>query len=67
MRSKPQAPVSMPLHWAEVKKGLQITDFTIRNVLPLLAERGDIFKGVLGKGVDMGAALKKLEHAFTPA
>jgi len=61
VRPKPGAPVSMPLRWDEVKKGLKMTDFTMKNVIPLLGERGDIFKGVLGKGIDMKASMKKLE------
>ena len=60
-RPKGQAPVSMPLHWEEVKQGLRITDFTIRNVLPMLEERGDIFQGVFSEGVDIAAVLEKLE------
>jgi bifunctional non-homologous end joining protein LigD len=63
VRPKPKAPVSMPLHWEEVKKGLRITDFTLKNAVKLLEERGDIFKGVFGKGIDMAAALEKLEAA----
>ena len=61
VRPKPEAPVSMPLYWKEVKPGLKITDFTLHNVVPMLQERGDIFKGVLGKGIDMKAALERLE------
>lgn len=61
VRPKPGASVSMPLHWEEVKKGLRISDFTIKNVIPMLKERGDIFKPVLGKGIDMKASIKKLE------
>ncbi len=64
VRPKPGATVSMPLHWDEVKKGLKMTDFTLKNVMPMLKERGDIFKGVLGKGIDMKASLKKLETIF---
>jgi len=58
LRPKPFAPVSMPLHWDEVKKGLQIKDFTIFNSIERLKEQGDIFKGVLGKGVNLEKALK---------
>lgn len=61
VRPKPAGPVSMPLHWDEVKKGLKISNYTIKNVMPMLKERGDLFKGVLGKGIDMRAAIKKLE------
>ncbi|MEJ7822417.1 MAG: DNA ligase D [Chitinophagaceae bacterium] len=61
LRPKPGAPVSMPLHWEEVKKGLKITDFNIFNAMDRLKMEGDIFKGVLGKGIDLKKALKKLE------
>lgn len=62
LRPKPGAPVSMPLHWDEVKKGLKINDFNIGNALDRIKSEGDIFKPVLGKGIDMEKALKKLEH-----
>jgi len=61
VRPKPGATVSMPLEWDEVKKGLKMTDFNLKNVVPILKERGDRFKGVLGKGIDMLAAIRKLE------
>ncbi len=62
VRPKPGATVSMPLHWEEVRKGLKMQDFTLHNVPDLLKERGDIFKPVLGKGIDMRKALKKLQQ-----
>ncbi len=61
VRPKPGATVSMPLHWDEVKKGLKIADFTIKNAIERMRTHGDIFKPVLGKGINMKAALKKLE------
>lgn len=61
VRPRPKATVSMPLHWDEVKKGLKVDDFTLRNVPELLEERGDLFKGTLGKGIDMTVALKRLK------
>jgi bifunctional non-homologous end joining protein LigD len=60
-RPKPHAPVSMPLEWKEVKQGLQITDFTIKNALQRIEQKGDLFKPVLGKGIDLEACLKKIE------
>ncbi|MEO6584183.1 MAG: DNA ligase D, partial [Ferruginibacter sp.] len=48
LRPKPGAPLSMPLHWDEVKKGIKITDFNIFNAMDRLKEQGDIFKPVLG-------------------
>lgn len=65
LRPKPGAPVSMPLHWDEVKKGLNILDFTIFNAMERVRQEGDIFKGVLGKGINVKAALKKIESIFS--
>lgn len=56
LRPRPGAPVSMPLHWDEVKSGLKVTDFNILNAIDRMHEMGDIFTGVIGKGID----LKKL-------
>jgi len=53
LRPKPGATVSMPLHWDEVKKGLKMTDFTIHNAVARIRDIGDIFKPVLGKGIEM--------------
>lgn len=53
LRPKPGAPVSMPLHWDEVKKGLKITDFNIFNAMERMQSEGDIFKPVLGKGINL--------------
>lgn len=60
VRPKPQASVSMPLHWEEVKKGLKVTDFTIANAIDRLKQEGDLFKPVLGKGISMKKALAQL-------
>ncbi|MBT1700206.1 DNA ligase D [Fulvivirgaceae bacterium PWU4] len=67
LRPKPGAPVSMPLHWDEVKKGLNILDFTIKNAMSRLKETGDLFEGVLGEGVNMKTALKAMHQAFKDA
>ncbi len=61
VRPKPGATVSTPLHWEEVKKGLKMQDFTLQNVPARLKSIGDIFKPVLGKGIQMEKALKLLE------
>jgi len=53
LRPKPGATVSMPLHWEEVKKGLKMSDFTIHNAVERARSEGDIFKPVLGKGIDL--------------
>lgn len=60
LRPKPGAPVSMPLFWEEVKPKLKITDWNIKNALARIRSEGDIFKPVLGKGIDMRKVLKLL-------
>ncbi len=59
-RPKPGGTVSMPLHWEEVKKGLQLKQFTIKNSVDRIRREGDIFKPVLGKGTDLIKVLKKI-------
>ncbi len=61
LRPKEGATVSMPLLWKEVKSGLSPQDFNIHNALKRIEKMGDIFKGVLGKGIDLGKCLKRLE------
>ncbi|WP_080776688.1 DNA ligase D [Chryseobacterium phocaeense] len=61
LRPKEGASVSMPLEWDEVKPGLKPTDFTIHNALERVKEKGDLFKPVLGKGIDMMKALELLQ------
>ena len=61
VRPKPGATVSMPLHWDEVKKGLKMTDFTIYNAIERIKSEGDIFKPVLGKGINLDKLMKNFE------
>lgn len=58
VRPKPGATVSVPLQWDEVKKGLKMADFTIRNTMDRIQSLGDIFKPVLGKGIDFKKVIK---------
>ncbi|MNX76193.1 putative ATP-dependent DNA ligase YkoU [compost metagenome] len=60
LRPKPGAPVSMPLEWDELKAGLKPTDFNIHNALERIREKGDLFKPVLGRGINMEKALERL-------
>ncbi|MDE3248778.1 MAG: DNA ligase D [Bacteroidota bacterium] len=60
LRPKPGATVSMPLRWEEVKKGLRMSDFNIHNAVQRIRESDDIFKPVLGKGIDMKKAIQSL-------
>jgi bifunctional non-homologous end joining protein LigD len=58
LRPKPGATVSMPLHWDEIKNGLKMRDFTIYNALERIKSIGDIFKPVLGKGINLEKVIK---------
>jgi bifunctional non-homologous end joining protein LigD len=61
VRPKPGATVSMPLHWEEVKKGLKMTNFTIHNAVARVRSEGDIFKPVLGKGINLDKVIKNIK------
>ncbi|WP_312994401.1 DNA ligase D [Chryseobacterium flavum] len=62
LRPKEGASVSMPLDWNELKAGIKPTDFNINNALERIKEKGDLFKPVLGKGIDMMKALEALQE-----
>lgn len=60
VRAAPYAPVSTPLLWSEVKAGLNPLDFTLETIPQRLLQKGDLFQGVLGRGINLSACLKKL-------
>jgi bifunctional non-homologous end joining protein LigD len=57
VRPRPGAPVSTPLHWDEVKPGLDPAEFTMDVVLRRVAKDGDLFSGVLEGGQSLVQAL----------
>ncbi|MDP4129810.1 MAG: non-homologous end-joining DNA ligase [Bacteroidota bacterium] len=61
VRPRPHATVSTPLEWNEVKTGLRPEQFTIKNIFKRLDKNGDLFAGVLDKGIDLKRALQSLE------
>ena len=60
LRPKPGAPVSTPLLWKEVKKGLNPLKFTIKTIHKRVEKMGDLFAPVLAKGIDLKKCLEKL-------
>jgi bifunctional non-homologous end joining protein LigD len=64
LRPKPGVPVSTPLDWSELKKGLMPTTYNARNIIDRLEVEGDLFKGVLGKGINLEKVLSKLASQF---
>ena len=61
LRPKPGATVSMPLYWEEVKKGMKMSDFNIYTAMERLHSEGDIFKPVIGKGINLDKIIKTFE------
>src|SRR5579871_1330803 len=57
LRAYPGAPVSAPLDWSEVKKGLDPSHFNIHNAIDRFERVGDLFEPVLKN-------LQKLEPAL---
>jgi bifunctional non-homologous end joining protein LigD len=60
LRPHPGATVSTPLKWEEVKSGLSPAQFNIYTLPARVQKTGDLFKGILGKGINMEICLKKL-------
>ena len=63
VRPFPGATVSTPLKWEEVGPKLDPTAFTIRSVLKRFESVGDLWEGVLGPGIDIGAVLGRIHAA----
>lgn len=61
LRPKPGATVSTPLHWDEVVKGLSPSMFTITSIFDRLKDVGDIFGGVLKRGINLSKVLREAE------
>jgi bifunctional non-homologous end joining protein LigD len=60
IRPRRGATVSAPLEWKEVKPGLTPYQFTIDTMLKRIQKKGDLFSGILGKGIDLKKCLDEL-------
>jgi len=49
VRPKPRAPVSTPVTWEEIEKGIRIDDFRMDNVRERIASVGDLWKPMVAK------------------
>lgn len=54
------AMVSTPLKWSEVNKKLKPSDYNTKNIQKRLQKYGDLWKPVLGKGIDIEKIFEKI-------
>ncbi|HYV37632.1 MAG TPA: non-homologous end-joining DNA ligase, partial [Gemmataceae bacterium] len=65
VRPYPGATVSTPLKWAEVRRGLDPSKFTMKTMPKRLDTVGDLWKPVLGPAIDLPSCLERLARLFT--
>ncbi|HZS12454.1 MAG TPA: non-homologous end-joining DNA ligase [Nitrospirales bacterium] len=64
VRPRPRAPVSMPVTWKDIEKGLSIDDYRLDNVPAVLRRSGDRWAAMLGKDrIDLRRLLHLKEMA----
>ena len=61
LRPREGAPVSMPLDWKNVTARLDPLDFHIRTVPGIVDRKGDAWRDLFKKRLDLNAALAKFE------
>ncbi len=61
LRPRPCAPVSTPLTWGELDTDIKPEDFNMKNIFTRLEKKGDLWKGVLGHGIDLKKCIEKIE------
>jgi bifunctional non-homologous end joining protein LigD len=65
VRPRPGATVSAPLEWHEVNDQLQITDFTIHNMLQRLQEKGDLWQPTQQEKNNLQQVIKEIEKSMS--
>jgi bifunctional non-homologous end joining protein LigD len=58
-RARAGAPVSMPLEWKEIRKGLQPSRFTVRNA-PALLKKSNPWREYAGSAQSLATAIERL-------
>ena len=61
VRPRPLAPISTPLQWQEVVIGLNPEQFNLLTIKDRIQKIGDIWKPILGKGINLEKCLAKLK------
>ena len=56
--------VSAPLKWSEVRRGLDPGKFTIKTMPKRIDRFGDLWRSLLGEGIDGADCLGRLEKQF---
>jgi bifunctional non-homologous end joining protein LigD len=64
LRPRPGAPVSAPLRWKEVRRGLNPVSFNLKTIKRRVEETGDLWKPVLDSSVDLKDCLERLEGSL---
>ncbi|KXK25887.1 MAG: putative ATP-dependent DNA ligase YkoU [candidate division WS6 bacterium OLB20] len=64
LRPGADAPVSTPLEWDEVRPAVKPSDFTLATAPDRFEQKGDLWKPMLGKGINLADVLKRLEREF---
>jgi bifunctional non-homologous end joining protein LigD len=67
LRPLPGAPASCPLEWREVTARLDPARFTLRSLPARFDKMDDPLRPVLGDGIDMAAALARIEALQKPS
>lgn len=60
LRPRDGATVSTPLEWHQVRKGLDPRDWSLKTIFKRLEKVGDLWRPILGKGIDLDKCLDRL-------
>jgi len=64
LRPRAGAPISTPLLWEELGSKLSPSNFTIKTIFKRLDKKGDLWKEVLGPGIDMKACIGRIYESY---